>query len=399
MRALVVPLLLLNVSGLAAQEIVSKEIAVELRADQGRSIPITVKVSGETRDADFVAIHADSNSQFPATLHDGELTVMLDGTLDAGRHIFRIGVFRRRFDPKVKISPREGEKVLDISINEEAFTSYHFGGDLRKPFLWPLKGEGGVTVTRDYPMGDADRTKDHPHHTSFWTGYGDVNGTDYWEYGTRTGWQYTESIEFASGDAYGWIETHIVWQDKDRRPVVDEQRSYRFYSTPESQRLFDVRVALTANYGNVKFGDTKEGGMVSLRVTDALRERGGSGRITNSAGGIGAAETWGKPASWCDYSGTIEGMGALGVTVMDHPSSFRHPTHWHVRDYGLMGANAFGYSHFYKGERNGDHLLEEGETLDFLYRIFVHSGDVESADVAGHYGDFANPPETEWVQD
>ena len=98
-------------------------------------------------------------------------------------------------------------------------------------------------------------------------------------------------------------------------------------------------------------------------------------------------------------SGTIEGAGALGVTIMDHPASFRHPTHWHVRDYGLMGANAFGYSHFYKGERNGDHLLEEGERLEFLYRIFVHSGDVESADVPGHYADFANPPKTVWVQE
>jgi hypothetical protein len=57
-----------------------------------------------------------------------------------------------------------------------------------------------------------------------------------------------------------------------------------------------------------------------------------------------------------------------------------------------MGANAFGYSHFYNGTRNGDYTVEDGGTLSFSYRIYVHSGDVKKADVAGYYEDFANPP-------
>jgi hypothetical protein len=158
-----------------------------------------------------------------------------------------------------------------------------------------------------------------------------------------------------------------------------------------TERLFDVDVRFTASYGPVKIGDTKEGGIVSLRIADALRERGGTGTITNSEGLVGG-QTWGKPAAWCDYSGTIEGAGTRGVTVFDHPTSFRHPTHWHVRDYGLMGANPFGYSHFYNGAKSGDHTVEADGTLSFSYRIYVHSGDVNAADVAGHYEDFANPP-------
>ncbi len=399
MKYLVSAFLLLCVSTATPQEIAGKKLSIQLGDTQGRSVPVSVQISGETADADFAAIHGDTESSFPATLHDGELTVMLDGTLDAGTHVLRMAVFRRRYDPKVKVTKRTRADVLDVAVNGEPVTSYHFGDDLRKPYLWPLKAEGGVSVTRDYPMGDPDRSRDHPHHTSFWTGYGDLNGADYWEHGERTGWQHTESIEYGSGDAYGWIETRIVWQDKDRKPVIDERRTYRFYNTPETERLFDVTVALTASHGDVKFGDTKEGGMVSLRMADALRERGGSGRITNSVGGVGAAETWGKPAAWCDYSGSIEGFGPRGITIMDHPSSFRHPTHWHVRDYGLMGANAFGYSHFYDGEKNGDHLLKSGETMTFRYRIFVHSGDVEDADVAGHYADFSDPPTAAWLEE
>ena len=78
---------------------------------------------------------------------------------------------------------------------------------------------------------------------------------------------------------------------------------------------------------------------------------------------------------------------------MDHPSSFRYPTHWHVRDYGLMGANAFGYSYFYGQDsgKNGDHVLKAGESLTFNYRIYVHAGDVNDANVKGHYAQYTNP--------
>jgi len=32
----------------------------------------------------------------------------------------------------------------------------------------------------------------------------------------------------------------------------------------------------------------------------------------------------------------------VGIAVFDHPSNPRHPTTWHVRDYGLFAANPLG---------------------------------------------------------
>jgi len=32
---------------------------------------------------------------------------------------------------------------------------------------------------------------------------------------------------------------------------------------------------------------------------------------------------------------------ALGICFMNHPASYRFPTDWHVRNYGLFAANAF----------------------------------------------------------
>jgi hypothetical protein len=285
----------------------------------------------------------------------------------------------------IELDDREGGNAIDVTVGGEYLTTYYYKDGDHKSYMWPMMSEGGATVTRDWPMGEEDRSKDHPHHQSFWTSYGDVNGSDYWEFGERTGYQKTVSIDSIVNSAFGTIDTKLVWQDKNHKPVVDEHRVYTFYNTPSSHRLFDISITLTANHGEVKFGDTKEGGLAGLRMADALREKGGSGTITNSAGGVGAKECWGKPAAWCDYSGTLKDVGKRGITIMDHPSSFRYPTHWHVRDYGLMGANAFGYSYFYNKEKNGEHTLKQGESISFNYRIYIHSGDVDEAHVAETY--------------
>jgi hypothetical protein len=86
------------------------------------------------------------------------------------------------------------------------------------------------------------------------------------------------------------------------------------------------------------------------------------------------------------------------VAIFDSPSNFRHPTHWHVRNYGLMGANAFGYSYFYKGAKNGDYDVPAGADFPFHYRVYVHSGDVNEAHVAEVYNAYAQPLTGEWVK-
>ena len=79
-------------------------------------------------------------------------------------------------------------------------------------------------------------------------------------------------------------------------------------------------------------------------------------------------------------------------------SNLRHPTTWHVRDYGLMAANPFGQSHFKSGSlKNGAHTIRAGETLTFRYRLFIHSHDARQARVADRYQDYVNPPRVEAV--
>jgi len=75
-----------------------------------------------------------------------------------------------------------------------------------------------------------------------------------------------------------------------------------------------------------------------------------------------------------DYSGPIaigEGdarrMVAAGVTLFDHPGNPRHPTHWHVRDDGWMGAACCF---------EAEHLLTAEQPLVLRYLLHAHATDL-----------------------
>ncbi|HOZ45251.1 MAG TPA: PmoA family protein [Candidatus Hydrogenedentes bacterium] len=304
-------------------------------------------------------------------------------------------------DGTVAITKQDGADALDVVINGEPFTTYHYSNENRKPFLWPVYAEGGVTITRNWPMGeDVPASGDHVHHKSIWTAYGDVNGVDCWgEEGENSGYQHSGEVTFGAEGGQGWIHAKNVWQDKDHKPVLTEERRYRFYAGPASARYFDTTITFAATEGDVKFGDTKEGGILSFRMRPEIEVKRRNAEIT-LVDMKGYPKTWGKPSPWCDYSGTIAGVGMRGIAVFDHPENLRYPTRWHVRDYGLCGANCFGLSHFTEHEMkkegkeplNGDYLLKAGESLTFNYRVLIHSGTAEEAKVADLYAEYAKLP-------
>lgn len=80
------------------------------------------------------------------------------------------------------------------------------------------------------------------------------------------------------------------------------------------------------------------------------------GKIINS-NGIVDGDARGKPAAWSDYNGPVEGEN-LGIAMLNHPSSFRAPTRWHVRSYGLFTANPFALNQYDKSLPKADHELK-----------------------------------------
>lgn len=131
---------------------------------------------------------------------------------------------------------------------------------------------------------------------------------------------------------------------------------------------------------------------MALRLNEAMRltrnRKPAEGRIVNSEG-LRDGATWGKRAKWVDYYGPVEGQ-TVGVAIFDHPRNPRHPTHWHVRDYGLFAANPFGIHDFEKKpDGTGDLEVAAGQSVTWRYRFYFHRGDEQEAKVAERYAEYA----------
>ena len=104
-------------------------------------------------------------------------------------------------------------------------------------------------------------------------------------------------------------------------------------------------------------------------------------------------EAWGLPAAWVDYTGPVEGE-TLGLAIFSHPKCFRPSPRWHVRGYGLFAANPFGQTDFPQPElaKQGAVTIKQGDKLSLRYRVLLHRGTTDEADVAGAFEEFAATP-------
>lgn len=285
--------------------------------------------------------------------------------------------------PGVAIEEQDGQ--LDFLIGGQLFTSYVIKEGIARPYCYPVYGPGGVGMTNFAPG-------DHIHHKSLYVAHGEVNGYDNWS--ELEGHAYTVNQDYhvvSEGPVYAELLALNDWQTADGKKLLAEETSIRVYNVPDSGRFMDLTTTWIAAYQGVFLGDTKEAGTVSVRVAESMEE-GNGGSMVNAYGAIGEAECWGKRAPWVDYYGPVEGQTA-GIAIFDHPNNFRHPTWWHVRGYGLFTANCWGL-HDYYGDwaLRGDHVMPQGDMLQFTFRLYLHAGDTREADVAGRYLDFAHPP-------
>jgi Methane oxygenase PmoA len=285
---------------------------------------------------------------------------------------------------------------LKVKLGEQLLTEYHLGVG-NKPFFFPLNGPTGESYTRTFPLEILpDEDHDHPHQRSCWFTYGNVNGVDFWSEGKRFGTiQEIGRKLVVSGPVVGRLTTMNEWRAADGRKFCLDERTVTFYHT-KTARIIDFAFRIAANDEPVTFQDTKEG-MFGVRVAssmDVTKKKGG--KITN-AEGLTDEEAWGKPSPWVDYAGPVKDR-IVGIAMINHPQSFRYPTTWHVRTYGLFAANPFGWHDFGRSER-GDYTIPSGQAIEFFYRVVLHEGDTRSANIPSLAAAYTKPPELEIVKD
>ena len=282
---------------------------------------------------------------------------------------------------------------VTVKIDDQPFTEYLVRSGT-KPILWPIIGPSGKPLTRAYPMQKdtkgAKGTKDHVHHRSLWFTHGSVNGIDFWAEtpAGKTGTiVHRKFVKISSGADAARIVTENDWISPAGKKVCEDKRDLTFGASGDA-RWIDFDISVRASEGPLEFGDTKEGSF-GLRVADSMRvDAHGGGQIVSSAG-LTDGDAWGKPADWVDYHGPLDGQ-TVGIAIFDHPSSFRHPTGWHVRTYGLFAANPFAQQSFTSKKGDGEPFrLAAGKTIELHYRVYLHRGDEKQGKVAEAYADYA----------
>ncbi|QDT72061.1 DUF6807 domain-containing protein [Lacipirellula limnantheis] len=277
-----------------------------------------------------------------------------------------------------------------ITLDGAPFASYLLRSG-HQPVIWPIVGPDGQAMTRQYPLGEklATEKDDHPHHRSLWFNHGSVNGLDFWMEPDEEDDNQIKHREFRrTGSSDGAAEIVAVndWLSNGKK-ICEDERTIKF-GADKNGRWIDFTVVVTASEGELVFGDTKEGafGMRVPGEIDVDAKRGGAIRNSN---GKQNEEAWGAAAEWVDYHGVIDGKPA-GIVIFDLPNSFRHPTRWHVRTYGLFAANPFGEHDFPPGgPHQGEVKLAKGEQLRLHYRVLFYAGERTPDELAATYREYA----------
>ena len=78
-------------------------------------------------------------------------------------------------------SSHTGHNQITVAIDGKPYTTFYYGPEVAKPYLYPLRAPSGVRVTRGYPMDtQPGESLDHPHQRAVWFAHSKVNGIDYW---------------------------------------------------------------------------------------------------------------------------------------------------------------------------------------------------------------------------
>ena len=311
-------------------------------------------------------------------------------------------------DAGFALEKTQGGGVI-VKVNGQVFAEYVVD-QANKPYLAPVFGPTGKQMTRNYPMTKVDGEQtDHPHHRGICFGNEGLAGVDTWSEmrsvaaaeakkpGSTTarartiGFNKHREYKEMKADAKEAVVAAVGdITDVDGKKLLSEEHRMTFRADADT-RTIDFDIDYIASEGPITIKDAKDAGF-SIRVPTEMaveieKNKKGSGHIINSEGNTDA-ETWGKRAKWCDYYGTVGG-DAVGVAMLNHPSSFRYPTPWHSRTYGLFTANAFGPHSLDKNAEDGTLELKKGERIKLRHRLIFHKGDEKAGKIAEAFETYA----------
>jgi hypothetical protein len=283
--------------------------------------------------------------------------------------------------PRLQAIPQPYDQV-SFQRDGQEIARYHFGRDLRRPFVFPLVGPAGRSLTR---MGHPRDPESHSHHNSVWISHHDVNGVSFWDDRAkgRIVHQRVEKLEDEGGGVAAVVTTSHWVDEAGGKVLLRERRRTEARVLEGGEWLLVIDLRLEPASGPVTLGKTPFG-LLGVRMAKTVGVNDGGGEIRNSEGGVNEEQVLWKRAKWVDYSGPIAAGAVEGVTLMDHPSNPNHPTFFHVRNDGWMGASL---------THDAPRVIEPGNPLLLRYGLYIHAGAPTPDQVTKRWDEFSKLPE------
>ncbi len=274
-----------------------------------------------------------------------------------------------------KLAATQTGPRIDILVGGEFFTSYRCDPDEKLPFLFPVNGPSGASVT-------SMRNGRYPHHASIFFGCDRVNGGNYWQDRLETGRIVSAGAVLAKNTAAEVVVTDTcLWQRPGAEPPLRDRRRIAFSAPAPDLRQIDFEIELEA-LADVVIGKTNHS-LLGVRLDPDLAPAAG-GTLVDAAGRIGESGTFGQTSPWLAAYGPRARGRPEGLAVFQHPSNPGAPAPWFTRDYGFLSPTPMYWPADGVATR-----LARGQRLALRYRILIFAGDPAALDFAARFAAYA----------
>lgn len=276
---------------------------------------------------------------------------------------------------------------LSLVRDGKVVWQFNYAPKQTKPFIHPLALADGTALTWKSPP-------DHVWHYGLWFSWKYINGVNYWEENLPPGqrgltrWKDVQVERSADGSAAVTME--LSYQPPDGAAVLRERRQMRFSEVDESgayhidwsgefEALAD-RVTLDRTPLPGEPNGKPHGGYAGLsyRAHAQVRDR---QYVTADGPFEMPAERHRLRAEALEFSAAVNGK-VFGLAMLDHPENLRSPTPWFVirfRTTDFVSPAPLMYS---------PHVMTRGERFTLRYRIFVHEGRWDAAELRRRHEQF-----------
>lgn len=205
--------------------------------------------------------------------------------------------------------------------------AYHYDHFDFHPYCHPVNLPDGTCLSIERPA-------DHPWHNGMAFAWKYLNGCNVWDFeasGPKRGYVEHRNIEL--GKDAPVLEHHLVWQDENRRDLLEDRRRLAVEFDAQGLPAFDWTFAFYAPHEDVLCErHVGWGGYGGFYMRFA---RGTGITLLNAEGRKDMEEEERLSSRWCAYAYALDGRPSwtnfehyAGLAIFDHPANPRHPTPW-----------------------------------------------------------------------